>query len=158
MYSIERGGGEEMSRETEIRKLREVLLKRRDALRKALAGDLGALQELRGQPDGDTLDAALDSEHQEISSQLAELESRELARIEKALQRMESGTYGICEMTGKPIPLARLRALPYATLCVEAQRELEQSGEVDGIAPDWGRILDSGSGDSPAVFKDIELT
>jgi DnaK suppressor protein len=109
-----------------------------------LAGDLSSLQELHDHPGGDTIDAALDLAHHEINSQLAEIESRELNQIEKALERMQNGTYGICEVTGKTIPLARLQALPYATVCIEAQRELEESGEADSYEPDWGRILDNG--------------
>lgn len=131
-----------MTRQAEIKKLHEVLLKRRDALRKALAGDLSLLKELRDQPGGDALDFALDTAHDEINSQLAEIESRELAKIEAALQRMRDGTYGICEVTGKSIPLSRLRALPYATTRIEAQREMEreQSGSEessDSAAARW---------------------
>ena len=101
-----------MGRKEAIMKLRQVLVRRRDALRKALAGDLSSLKELRQQTSGDVLDAALDSAQDEISSQLAEVESRELAQIEMALEQMRNGTYGICEVTGRPIPLARLQALP----------------------------------------------
>lgn len=43
-----------------------------------------------------------------------------LERIKHAQDRMEKGLYGICEVTGKPIPMARLEALPYATTVVEA--------------------------------------
>lgn len=42
-----------------------------------------------------------------------------LAKVERALARMESGEYGVCEYSGKPIPVARLEALPYATTLVE---------------------------------------
>ena len=41
-----------------------------------------------------------------------------LQKIEKALTRMDEGTYGICERCGKPIEKARLKALPYANLCI----------------------------------------
>lgn len=41
-----------------------------------------------------------------------------LAKVEHALERIEKGEYGICESCGKPIPVARLEVLPYATLCV----------------------------------------
>ncbi|MFL5799948.1 MAG: TraR/DksA family transcriptional regulator [Actinomycetota bacterium] len=41
-----------------------------------------------------------------------------LGKIEKALTRMDEGTYGTCERCGKPIEKARLRALPYANLCI----------------------------------------
>ncbi|HEX9853865.1 MAG TPA: TraR/DksA C4-type zinc finger protein [Acidimicrobiia bacterium] len=46
--------------------------------------------------------------------------SRELlAKVLHALDRMDQGTYGTCEVSGKPIPIARLEALPYATTLVE---------------------------------------
>jgi DnaK suppressor protein len=41
-----------------------------------------------------------------------------LRKIEKALTRMDEGTYGLCERCGKPIEKARLQALPYANLCI----------------------------------------
>ena len=46
-----------------------------------------------------------------------------LREIDEALQRIENGTYGICEKTGKPIAKPRLRAMPTARLCIEAQEE-----------------------------------
>ncbi|MGA7269884.1 MAG: TraR/DksA C4-type zinc finger protein [Acidimicrobiia bacterium] len=42
-----------------------------------------------------------------------------LRKVEHALGRIEAGTYGLCESCGEPIPVARLDALPYATLCVD---------------------------------------
>jgi len=44
-----------------------------------------------------------------------------LGRIERALDKMDEGSYGICDKTHKPIPVERLEAIPYATLTVEAQ-------------------------------------
>src|SRR4051794_38935756 len=41
-----------------------------------------------------------------------------MQKIEKALTRMDEGTYGICDRCGKPIEKARLKALPYANLCI----------------------------------------
>ena len=76
-----------MGRKSAISNLREVLIRRRDALRKALAGDLSMLKELREQSGGDVVDFALDSAQDELSSQLAEVESRELAYIDNALER-----------------------------------------------------------------------
>ncbi len=103
-------------------------MRRRDALRNALAGDLTLLRELRSESPGDVIDAAVDSAQDEISSQLAEVEARELGSIENALERMREGTYGSCEVCGGTIPLARLNALPYATMCIGCQREVERSG------------------------------
>lgn len=117
-----------MARKESLQSLRAILVRRRDALRSALAGDLSLLKELRSESPGDVIDAAYDSAQDEISSQLAEVESRELASIENALERMNEGTYGLCEVCSGKIPLARLNALPYATMCIECQRELERSG------------------------------
>jgi DnaK suppressor protein len=146
-----------MARKDAILNLRQVLIKRRDALRKALAGDLSLLKELREQSTGDVVDAALDSAQDEISSQLAEVESRELAQIENALERMREGQYGKCEVCNASIPLARLQALPYATLCIQCQREAEKSGVSGGSAADWARLIDTGSGDNDIVLSDFEL-
>ena len=117
-----------MARKDSLQNLRAILVRRRDALRSALAGDLSLLKELRSESPGDVVDAAYDSAQDEISSQLAEVESRELAHIENALERMQEGKYGQCEVCGGKIPLARLNALPYATMCIDCQREVERSG------------------------------
>ncbi len=148
-----------MSRKDAILSMRQVLVKRRDALRKALAGDLSLLKELRAQTSGDVVDAALDSVQDEISSQLAEVESRELTRIEYALERMRAGQFGVCEGCNTGIPMARLNALPYATYCIKCQREMERQGSSGGGSNDvdWSRLLDTGSGDSELSINDIEL-
>jgi DnaK suppressor protein len=145
-----------MARKDAISTMRQVLVKRRDALRKALAGDLSLLKELRQQTAGDLVDAALDSAQDEINSQLAEVESRELAQIENALERMRTGHYGVCEMCSCKIPVLRLNALPYATLCIECQREAEKYGTGAGADANWGRIMDTGA-DSEVSINDIEL-
>jgi len=146
-----------MSRKNAISSMRQVLLKRRDALRKALAGDLSVLKELRAQASGDLVDAALDSVQDEISSQLAEVESRELARIEYALERMQTGHYGACEGCGANIPMARLNALPYATYCINCQREAERQGAGSAADVDWSRLLDAPTADSDLSIRDLEL-
>lgn len=119
-----------MSRKDAVQKLKQVLLNRRAALRAALAGDLSALTEL-SLATGELADVALDSAHEEVASQMAEVESRELGQIEEALNRMTEGTYGDCEECEKPIPLARLEALPYATHCIKCQVQIEKSGGRD---------------------------
>jgi DnaK suppressor protein len=136
--------------------LRQILVRRRDALRTALAGDLSLLKELRQQNSGDVIDAALDTAQDEISSQLAEVESRELTHIETALERMRHGDYGLCEGCGEAIPLARLQALPYATMCIGCQREAEKNGDLPAGA-NLNRILDLGVADSEISAGDLEI-
>jgi DnaK suppressor protein len=50
---------------------------------------------------------------------------RLLEQVEGALERFEAGTYGLCEQCGKEIDPARLKALPYATLCLSCQQRRE---------------------------------
>ena len=137
------------TRNDSIKKLREVLVTRRDALRAAIDGDLSQLQAL--QKSGDMVDAALDTAHDELSSQLVEVESRELTHISVALKRMQEGTYGKCEGCDGKIPLARLQALPYASTCINCQREAEKAGFTSGTQVDWSRIADENNGDDFTV-------
>jgi len=122
-----------MARKDAIAKLETILMSRREALRKALDGDFSALQALREQASGDVVDFALDSAQDELNSQLAEVESRELKQIELAISKIAEGTYGLCEFCQKSIPLARLQALPYAANCITCQTKVETLGE------DWNR-------------------
>ena len=145
-----------MARKDAILKMREILILRRDALRKALAGDLSLLKQLREKTAGDVVDIALDCAQDEINSQLAEVESRELASIENALERMRAGQYGLCETCNERIPVARLDALPYATLCIECQREMEKYSNSGSSDADWGRVADSG-GDNEVSINDLEM-
>jgi len=57
---------------------------------------------------------------------LTRREQEILAKIEKALKKMDDGTYGYCERCGAPIDYARLKAIPYATLCLRCQKKIEQ--------------------------------
>jgi DnaK suppressor protein len=142
-----------MGRTDAMAKMRQILIKRRDALRKALTGDLSLLKDLREQSSGDVVDFALDSVQDEINSQLAEVESRELGNIEVALMKMRNGTYGQCEGCNENIPLVRMQALPYASYCINCQTELEKTGELNPRAG-LGRILDSGN---DTYINDMEV-
>lgn len=146
-----------MARNDSILKMKELLVRRRDALRRALAGDLSLLKQLREQSGSDVVDAALDAAQDEISSQLAEVESRELANIEVALDRIKEGTYGLCDYCNQKIPLARLNALPYATSCIECQRAAETGGLGGRNDSDWSRVVDGGFSDADVSFSDLEI-
>jgi DnaK suppressor protein len=146
-----------MARKDSLNKMHDLLVKRRDALRKALTGDLSLLKQLRDQTGSDIADAALDSAHEEICSQLAEVESRELTHIERALEKMRENTYGECEICSGKIPLARLQALPYATMCINCQRA-EELGELDARREaNWSRVVDTGFNDADVSMSDLEL-
>ena len=126
-----------MSRNDALNELKTVLISRRDALRAALKGDLEALRELK-LTSSDLADCALDAGCDEVNNQIAEVETRELLQIDEAIAKFNGGSYGDCEGCQKPIPLARLEALPYATLCIKCQLILEKSGYRD-----WSELADA---------------
>ncbi|TWT74786.1 TraR/DksA family transcriptional regulator [Allorhodopirellula solitaria] len=136
-----------MSRKESLQKLRVTLIRRRDALRKALAGDLSLLSELHQQRTGDALDAAADTVQDELNSQLVEVESQELVEIEEAIAKFQQGNFGDCEDCGKPIPLNRLRAIPYASDCIECRRKAESDSDGSAAAVPWNRIFDMADAD-----------
>ncbi len=124
-----------MSRKETLLRLRERMMQQRDALWRKLCtegewtdpeaahGDLGDV-------------AALDTE-QDMLSQLAALESRELNRLDRAIAAISEGRYGICEYCQQKIPLARLRALPNVTSCIQCQREHELEGPAVHAQANW---------------------
>ncbi|MDB4678714.1 TraR/DksA family transcriptional regulator [Rhodopirellula sp.] len=136
-----------MPRKDAIKNLKDQLIRRHEALQRAVDGDLSLLRELHQERTGDVLDAAADSVQDELNSQLVEVESRELSAIEEAIERINQGTYGDCESCGKPIPLTRLRAIPYATDCIGCRREAENKTTTTG-AVKWNRVFDNAEADS----------
>ena len=71
-------------------------------------------------------DLGSDNYEQEFALGLMDSERKLLQEIDEALQRIEEGTFGICEGTGDPISKARLEAKPWARYCVEYAQKLEK--------------------------------
>jgi DnaK suppressor protein len=71
---------------------------------------------------GDAMDLAANLEGEEELLRQVDAEYRELEEVREALQRIEDGKFGKCVECGKPIPLGRLEAIPWAKYCVEHQR------------------------------------
>jgi len=110
-----------------------LLEKRREILRNVTEFEDEALKKSRLDATGDLssmpihmADIGTDNYEQEFALGLMDSERKLLREIDGALGRIERGTYGICEGTGKPIPKARLEAQPWAIYCVEYARMLEQ--------------------------------
>ena len=135
-----------MARKDALLRLHARLITRRDALRKALTGVMESFRELAAiDVVGDNVDAAVDTANDEISSQLVEIESRELGQIEHALSRIVEGLYGRCEFCNGKIAEARLNALPYTNSCINCQRENERSGQSFLAASDqhrWDKVYE----------------
>jgi len=154
-----------MARKDALLRLHARLVARRDALRKALNGDMESFRQFAAlNVVGDNVDAAVDTANDEISSQLVEIESRELGQIEHALERIVEGNYGRCEFCNGKIAEARLNALPYTNTCIDCQRENERHGQAFGAGADdqrWAKVydkpMDDHDGDSDINLSDFEM-
>jgi DnaK suppressor protein len=131
-----------MPRKQSYKKLSDILQKRRTALRRVLSHDLNVLRNGVGMEIGDSVDEAVDDEFNLVNSQLAETESRELAQIEEALERIRQSRYGKCESCDEGIPMARLEAVPYAVRCIDCQRESERNRGAEQSRIDWSSVRD----------------
>jgi RNA polymerase-binding transcription factor DksA len=73
-------------------------------------------------------DSGTDNFDRDFALSLLSADQDAVYEIEEALKRIEKGTYGICELTGKQIPKTRLDAIPWTRFTVEAQAQLERDG------------------------------
>ncbi|MGI0532320.1 TraR/DksA C4-type zinc finger protein [Bacillus pfraonensis] len=94
---------------------------------------------------------------------LIELWNKQLQDTKHALQKIEAGTYGVCEVSGKDIPLERLKAMPTATTCIEhTTNKLNMSArpiEEELVEPPFGKYdMDSAVGyDAEDAWQDVAL-
>ena len=90
--------------------------------------DAGQLEDEREEipSDNHPADMATATFDRELDYTLEENVERVLAQIDAALQRIERGTYGVCESCGQPILPERLEALPWTTLCIDCKRKQER--------------------------------
>ena len=101
--------------------LREQLLKQMSGLAKESA------QEMAGYS-LHMADSGTDNFDRDFALSLLSSDQDAIYEIEEALKRIEKNTYGVCELTAKPIPKARLEAIPWTRFTVQAQAQLEREG------------------------------
>src|SRR5690606_33830672 len=117
----------------ELNEFKELILGRLENARKELAYLQGLITRKDEAGTEDTENRYMNMEDGSGAmerEQLAQLASRQIQfinHLEKALMRIENKTYGICRVTGKLIDKARLRAVPHATLSIEAKRSMNNS-------------------------------
>jgi DnaK suppressor protein len=111
---------------------RQLLTTERERLT-ALLGEQEAIVDDQQGYDGDTPDSAdlaKDLVDRQIDRSALEGIREQLAEVDAALQRLDDGTYGVSEVSGRPIPDERLRAIPYARTLVEEQQLLDNQARV----------------------------
>jgi RNA polymerase-binding transcription factor DksA len=99
-------------------------------------------------------DAATDSYDRDWALAMASSDQSVLYEVAEALKRLADGTYGICEITGKPIEADRLKALPWTRFCAAAQAELESRGATSRTRLGHLGSYDEHPGDLPAAEEE----
>lgn len=115
-------------KKAEIEKYKKQLLELRDHLNHAVQG---GTEEVKTQDDTTAYsqhqaDKGTDDFDKTISIEVTSKEYDVLRLIERALEKIEEGTYGICDVSGDEIPKARLDAVPYAIMTVKSQEQMEK--------------------------------
>ena len=110
--------------ELEERRARVVALMEHRDRPDSLEEELGEL--VSSSADNHLADTASETYDREFDEGLEEDAGRLLGRIDDALQRLDAGTYGICEVCAQPIAEERLEAVPYTTLCIDDARDQER--------------------------------
>jgi RNA polymerase-binding transcription factor DksA len=118
--------------DTELNEFRELITKKLDSAKKELAYLQGLITR-RDEMGGDetdnrymTMEDGSMSMEREQLSQMASRQITFIDHLEKAMMRIENKTYGICRVTGKLIDKARLKAVPHATLSIEAKQTMNK--------------------------------
>lgn len=109
-----------------LKQLEARLSTRRDHLLKAIQRRLQECRDSGGYRLPDIIDMASLTSLDQLGMIVTETEVRALREIDDALSRIRSGSYGVCKNCGRAIRKDRLKALPYATLCVKCKEEEEE--------------------------------
>lgn len=145
-----------MKRSEFLKKIEKRLRTRRNELLASLAGELGQFRLTTDPLVGDSADLAVEEDYGQINANLASVVTDELRQINDALNRLAQGTYGVCEVCGRPIPIARLELLPFATQCVRCRQALEQERRWSTDVEHWGRVPEQAEDEIEETETDFE--
>ncbi len=152
---------------TKQQKIREELTEMQHRLLQELRQRLGNIGNVSSHTPAELLDLISDSEADYMSAISAEAGSETVREIHEALEKLSEGTYGVCDDCGEDISERRLKARPFATLCIRCKEEEERRrygqqqavGYARGAAPgaSLGEEEDTGyEGQFDQVMRELE--
>jgi DnaK suppressor protein len=107
--------------------MKKVLLKlKEDAFEEISKALKSGTDKPADEPSGDIYDQASNERDRELLLLLGDREREKIRNIDEALARIDEGEYGICEDCEEEIPIGRLKAMPFARLCVKCKADLER--------------------------------
>ncbi len=127
-------------RPQQVSEIKALLLTRRVELLNEIREEIGQSQMGAKQRSADPTDQASDSADGDLALALAQSDTDELNQVEAALGKVEAGDLGTCEQCGCGIPMERLRALPFATTCIDCKRKQELRNSSDDLDEAWEAV------------------
>ncbi len=131
-----------------LKQAKETLLDMKAQVLRGIREDLREGREGQKDDGRDTYDVASEERDREISYLLTDRDRGKLQSIEQALERIDAGTYGICESCEGEITSERLKAMPFTRLCVQCQSERESEAKRNRKAEDLSAFRRMGVPDS----------
>ena len=129
----------------ELKQMESLLLVKKNILLREVEERVKKYRDANSEKMTDMAEIASSASDGDVERIVAEEDARELKQIEDALARIKAGHYGVCEQCGRPIKKARLKAIPFATLCVSCKEEEEKEcGDKSAQAKyDWESTIGS---------------
>lgn len=117
-----------------VAELRKTLLRERQAFAEHYREEVQEARDLRDESMEEPADLASMEIDRNLLLAFSKADRERVEEIEAALRRLDKGTYGLCEKDGRPIPLERLREVPWARCCAIHQEQLEEQLELSGLS------------------------
>ncbi len=140
----------------ELKQMESLLLVKKNILLREVEKRVKKYRDANSGKMTDIAEIASSASDGDVEMIVAEEDARELKQIEDALARIKAGHYGVCEQCGRPIKKARLKAIPFATLCVSCKEEEEKecSDKATQTKYDWENTIgNSENGEMEEIHK-----
>jgi len=140
----------------ELQKFKKQLNQEKALLLQALSPTMSPSPKTGDPEGGDVCDIASSDRERELRLRLSEREREKLRAIEDALERIEDGSFGICEECECKIPAGRLSIMPFATVCVECKSRSEKQSKLFSTTTESPFARDTGVGGDMVNIKEDE--
>jgi DnaK suppressor protein len=109
-------------KKTDLKKFRVILEEKRDAVTNC-SGKKTHWENMENTRHGDFVDQASDDNEVHVNIKLRQTDAKLLRAIDAAITRIEEGNYGVCTMCGEDISIARLKAVPWTSVCIQCKEK-----------------------------------
>ncbi len=133
--------------EEELKITRKKLIELRESILENMRKELADYRHRASSSSADPVDQAADAYDDDVTFEIAANSDEELEQIESALEKIEKGTYGLCEICNVTISPSRLKILPFATRCVNCRQDYEKTKSKKEATSSWA-FLDGDEADN----------